>query len=194
MQLKQGSLSVDKYTSRFEELCRFSRVCQGAPKSYESWKCIKYQGGLWENIMTVVAPLEIWTDSKLVNKARVVEDCAKKVALARDTRGGNNNKGRGKYFQPRGQNFKRGGHAPQHPQGQDNLRRTNYDQFHQAKGRGKQSKTSPDLTCDHCGHFYPYDSCKLGIGGCFIFGLPGHLARDCTRGRNPNAGRNQQQG
>ncbi|XP_057759586.1 uncharacterized protein LOC130980012 [Arachis stenosperma] len=42
VQLKQGSLSVADYTSWFEELCRFSRVCQGAPESYESWKCIKY--------------------------------------------------------------------------------------------------------------------------------------------------------
>ncbi|XP_016199884.1 uncharacterized protein LOC107640895 [Arachis ipaensis] len=141
MKLKQGSLSVVVYTSRFEELYRFSRVCQGAPESYEGWKCIKYQGGLKENIMSTVAPLEIQIFSELVNKARVVEDFAKKV-----------------------------------------------------KGRGKQSKTSPDLTCDRCGHFHPYDSCKLGIGGCFICGFPGHLARDCTRERNPNARRNQQQG
>ncbi|KAL4315349.1 hypothetical protein AHAS_Ahas15G0176200 [Arachis hypogaea] len=69
MQLKQGSLSVAEYTSKFEELCRFSRVCQGAPKSYENWKCIKYQGGLRENIMTIVAPLEIRVFSELVNKS-----------------------------------------------------------------------------------------------------------------------------
>ncbi|XP_057740069.1 uncharacterized protein LOC130957213 [Arachis stenosperma] len=36
MHLKQGLLSVADYTSRFEELCRLSRVCQGAPDSYES--------------------------------------------------------------------------------------------------------------------------------------------------------------
>ncbi|XP_016206766.1 uncharacterized protein LOC107647163 [Arachis ipaensis] len=109
-------MSVTEYTSKYEKLCRFSRICQGTPESYEGWKCIKYQGGLRENIMSVVAPLEIWRFSKLVNKARVIEDCAKKVALARDTRGGNN-RGRGKYFQFRGQNFKRCGHAPQHRQG-----------------------------------------------------------------------------
>ncbi|KAL4366012.1 hypothetical protein AHAS_Ahas07G0163500 [Arachis hypogaea] len=55
MQLKQGSLSVAYYTNKFEELCRFSRVCQGVPETYESWKCIKYQRGLKDNIMTVVA-------------------------------------------------------------------------------------------------------------------------------------------
>ncbi|XP_016172670.1 uncharacterized protein LOC107615067 [Arachis ipaensis] len=189
MQLKQGSLSVAEYTSWFEKLCRFSRVCQGAPESYESWKCIKYQGGLKDNIMTVVAPLEIRIFFELVNKARVVEECAKKVTLARDTRGGNNARGRGKYFQPRAQNFKRGGHVPQ---GQGGFRRNNNDQYQHAKGRGNQSKASPDLTCDHCGRFHPNDSCKLVIGGCFACGLPGHMAKDCPRRRTPNVGQNQQ--
>ncbi|KAL4371610.1 hypothetical protein AHAS_Ahas06G0183000 [Arachis hypogaea] len=45
MQLKQGSLSVADYTRRFEELCRFFGVCQGAPETYQSWKCINYQRG-----------------------------------------------------------------------------------------------------------------------------------------------------
>ncbi|KAL4315687.1 hypothetical protein AHAS_Ahas15G0210000 [Arachis hypogaea] len=44
MQLKQSSLFVADYTSKFEELCRFSRVCEGAPETYESWNCVKYQG------------------------------------------------------------------------------------------------------------------------------------------------------
>ncbi|XP_015960214.1 uncharacterized protein LOC107484109 [Arachis duranensis] len=56
MQLKQGSLSVADYTSKFEELCRFSSACQGAPETYESWKCITYQRGLKDDIMTAVAP------------------------------------------------------------------------------------------------------------------------------------------
>ncbi|XP_057734458.1 uncharacterized protein LOC130949865 [Arachis stenosperma] len=163
MQRKQSSLSVAKYTSWFEELCRFSRVCQGAPESYESWKCINYQRDLKDTIMSAVAPLEIRVFYELVNKARVVEECAKKVTLARDNRGRNNVRGRGKYFQPWGQNFKRGGHVPQ---GQDNIRRPIFDKYHQARGRG----------------------------GCFTCGLSGHLAKDCPRGRNLNAGRNQHQG
>ncbi|KAL4321668.1 hypothetical protein AHAS_Ahas14G0133500 [Arachis hypogaea] len=69
LQLKQGFLSVADYTSQFEELCRFSRICQGAPETYESWKCINYQRGLKDNIMTDVAPLEIRIFSELVNKA-----------------------------------------------------------------------------------------------------------------------------
>ncbi|XP_025692800.1 uncharacterized protein [Arachis hypogaea] len=116
--------------------------------------------------------------SELGNKARVVKECTKKVALAKDTRGGNNNRGRGKYFQPRGQNFKR----------------PTFDQYHQARGRNNQSKTSLNLTCDRCGSFHSYDSCKLGIDGCFNCGLSGHLARNCTRERNPNVAQNQHQG
>ncbi|XP_016206701.1 uncharacterized protein LOC107647091 [Arachis ipaensis] len=120
MQLKQGSLSVADYTSKFEELCRFSRVCQGASETYESWKCIKYQRRLKDNIMTVVAPMEIRVFSDLVNKARVIEEYAKTVASSKETHGGNSSQGRGKF--------------------------------------------------------------------------PGHIARDCTRGRNQNAGQSQHQG
>ncbi|XP_015964986.1 uncharacterized protein LOC107488729 [Arachis duranensis] len=122
MQLKQGSMLVADYTNKFEELCRFSRECQGAPESYKSWKCIKYQRWLKNNIMTVVAPLEIRTFSDLVNKARVVEEYAKTWAASKETHGGNTSKGRGKYFHPRGQSFKRGGYAPQ---GQGCFRKNN---------------------------------------------------------------------
>ncbi|XP_016173012.1 cellular nucleic acid-binding protein-like [Arachis ipaensis] len=140
--------------------------------------------------MTAVAPLEIQIFSELVNKARVIEECTKTVASSRDTRGGNTNRGRGKYFQPRGQNFKRGGYAPQ---GQGGFKRNTYDQYRHAKGRGNQSKAFPDLTCVRCGCFHPNDSCKIGIGGCFHCGFPGHIARDCTRGkRTQNVGQNQQ--
>ncbi|XP_016165066.1 uncharacterized protein LOC107607652 [Arachis ipaensis] len=126
MQLKQGSLSVADYTNKFEELCRFSRVCQGAPKTYESWKCIKYQSGLKDSIMATVAPIEIRVFSDLVNKARVVEEYAKTVAASKETHGG-----QGMW--------------------------------------------------------------QISLGGCFNCGLPGHIVRDCTRGRNPSAGQSQHQ-
>ncbi|XP_016185713.1 uncharacterized protein LOC107627391 [Arachis ipaensis] len=179
------------YTNKFEELCRFSRVCQGAPETYESWKCIKYQRGLKDTIMTAVAPMKIRVFFDLVNKARVVEEYAKTVASSKETHGGSSIRGRRKYFHPRGQSFKRGGYAPQ---GQGGFRKNTHDQFQRGKGRGNQSKSSPNLACDRCGRFYPYDSCKIGIGGCFKCGLPGHIARDCTRGRNPTAGQSQHQG
>ncbi|XP_015955305.1 uncharacterized protein LOC107479716 [Arachis duranensis] len=95
MQLKQGSLSVADYTNKFEELCGFSRVCQGAPETYKSWKCIKYQRDLKDSIMTIMAPLEIRVFSDLVNKARVVEEYAKTVAASKDTHGGSPSRGHG---------------------------------------------------------------------------------------------------
>ncbi|XP_016164532.1 uncharacterized protein LOC107607055 [Arachis ipaensis] len=138
-----------------------------------------------------MAPMEIRTFSDLVNKARVVEEYAKTVALSKETHRGSSSWGRGKYFHPRGQSFKRGGYAPQ---GQGGFRKNTQDQFQRGKGRGNQSKNSPDLTCVRCGCFHSYDSCKVGLGGCFTCGLSGHIARNCTRGRNPNAGQSQHQG
>nr|XP_025647846.1 uncharacterized protein LOC112742823 [Arachis hypogaea] len=116
--------------------------------------------------MTAVAPMEIRVFSDLVNKARVVEEYAKTVAASKDAYGENTSKGRGKYYHPRGQNFKRGGSAHQ---SQGSFRKNTHDQFQRGKGRGSQS-------------------------GCFNCGLPGHIARDCTRGKNPNAGQSQHQG
>ncbi|XP_016178641.1 uncharacterized protein LOC107621117 [Arachis ipaensis] len=190
MQLKQGSMSVAEYTNKFEELCRFSRVCQGDPETFESWRYIKYQRGLKDNIMTAVAPMEIHVFSDLVNKARVVEEYAKTVVASKDTHRGSSSRGRGRYLHPRGQSFKRGVYVPQ---GQGGFRKNTHDQIQRGKGRGNQSKSSPDLTYVHCGRFHPYDSCKIGLGGCFNCGLPGHIARDCTRGRNQNAGQSQHQ-
>ncbi|XP_016206579.1 uncharacterized protein LOC107646951 [Arachis ipaensis] len=129
--------------------------------------------------------------SELVNKARVVEEYTKTIASPKETHGVNTSRGRGKYFHSRGQSFKRGGYAPQ---GQGGFRKNAQNQFQYAKGRGNQSKISPDLTCAHCGHFNPYDSCNIGLGGCFNCGLRGHIARDYTRRKNPNAGQSQHQG
>ncbi|XP_016192744.1 uncharacterized protein LOC107633651 [Arachis ipaensis] len=166
MQLKQGSLSMVDYTSRFEELCRFSRACQGALETYESWKCIKYQRGLKDDIMTAVAPIEIRIFSDLVNKARVIEEYAKTVASSRDTHGGNTSRERDDYLGQRGQNFKRDVHTPQHLLGQGNFRRDNNSQFHHMRGR------------------------RL----CYACGLPGHLAKNCRCKRSQIMGQNQQSG
>ncbi|XP_016185575.1 uncharacterized protein LOC107627238 [Arachis ipaensis] len=175
MQMKQGSMSVAEYTNKFEELCRFSRVCQGDPETYESWRCVKYQRDLKDNIMTAVASMEIRVFSDLVNKARVVEEYAKTVAASKNTHGGSSSRGRGKYFHPRGPSFKRVGYAPQ---GQGGFRKNNQNQFQYARERGNQSKDSLDLACNRSGRFHPYDSCKIGLGGCFKCGLTGHIAKD----------------
>ncbi|XP_016195749.1 uncharacterized protein LOC107636775 [Arachis ipaensis] len=147
LQLKQRSSSVANYTSQFEELCRFSRVCQGAPETYESWKRIRYQRGLKDNIMTAMAPLEIRIFSDLVNKARVVEEYAQTVASSRDTRGGNTSRERDDYLGPSGQHFKK-------------------------NGEGKQSRAySPDMKCQECGNYHPNKSYRLGFEKYYKIGI-----------------------
>ncbi|KAL4300577.1 hypothetical protein AHAS_Ahas17G0214800 [Arachis hypogaea] len=69
LQLKQGSMIVTEYTNKFEELCRFLKVYQGAPDDYEEWKCIKYEGGLRDYIMSTMLPIKIRSFSELVNKS-----------------------------------------------------------------------------------------------------------------------------
>ncbi|KAL4294005.1 hypothetical protein AHAS_Ahas18G0184800 [Arachis hypogaea] len=66
LQLKQGQMTVAEYTNMFEELCRFSRICQGASGNFEEWKCIKYEGGLQSDILSSMGPMEIRIFSDLV--------------------------------------------------------------------------------------------------------------------------------
>ncbi|KAL4315970.1 hypothetical protein AHAS_Ahas15G0238300 [Arachis hypogaea] len=116
--------------------------------------------------MTAVAPIEIHIFSDLVNKARVVEEYAKMVASSKETSGGNTSREHDDHLGPRGQNFKRNEHAPQHIRGQGDFRKNNNTQFHMAKGDGQ----------------------------CYTCGLPGHLAKDYRRGRNRGVGKSQQPG
>ncbi|XP_057760068.1 uncharacterized protein LOC130980398 [Arachis stenosperma] len=59
LQLKQDAMSISEYIDKFEELFRFSHMCQGAPGDFEEWKCIKYEGGLRSDILSSVEPMEI---------------------------------------------------------------------------------------------------------------------------------------
>ncbi|XP_016168260.1 uncharacterized protein LOC107610772 [Arachis ipaensis] len=155
-----------KYTNKFEELCRFSSVCQGALETYEKWKCIKYQRGLKNDIMIAVAPMEIRIFSDLVNKARVVEDYTKKVASSKETSGGNPSNECDDCLGPREPSFKKDGCAPQHLQGQRNFRRDNNAQFYRMREA----------------HL------------CFTCGKPGHISKYCRRRRDREKGQSQQSG
>ncbi|XP_015935303.1 uncharacterized protein LOC107461329 [Arachis duranensis] len=113
MQLKKGQMTVTEYTSRFEELCRFSRICQGALEDFIESKCIKYEGGLQSDILSFVAPMEIRVFFELVNKSRVAEDCVRKAAAEKGSLRVPFQRPSGRNFAPRGRNFKRGGFVPQ---------------------------------------------------------------------------------
>ena len=70
LQLQQGGRSVQEYIAKFEELCKFSTICQQNPD--EAWKYVKFEGGLREDILAVVRPMEIRDFTNLVNKCRLV--------------------------------------------------------------------------------------------------------------------------
>ena len=78
LQLRQGSKSVSKYIAKFEELCKFSTIYQLNPD--EVWKCIKFEGGLREDILATVGLMEIRDFASLVNKCRLIEEYNKKLA------------------------------------------------------------------------------------------------------------------
>ncbi|XP_016200414.1 uncharacterized protein LOC107641434 [Arachis ipaensis] len=117
MQLKQGQMTVTEYTSRFEDLCHFSRICQGALEYFAEWKCIKYEGGLQSDILSFVALMEIRVFSELVNKSRVAEECVRKAAAEKGSLRVPFQRTPGRNFALRGRNFKRGGFVPQQNQG-----------------------------------------------------------------------------
>ncbi|MED6139342.1 hypothetical protein PIB30_082964 [Stylosanthes scabra] len=79
-------MTVAEYTRKFEELCRFSRIGQGNSTEFEEWKCIKFEGGLREELLAFVGPMEIRTFAELVNKSQLVEGCSKKLEAAQENR------------------------------------------------------------------------------------------------------------
>ena len=81
MSLRQGTMNVAEYTAKFEEQCKFSTIYQRNPD--EQWKCVKFEGGLREEILASIGPMEIRDYAALVNKCRLVEDCNHKLAVAR---------------------------------------------------------------------------------------------------------------
>ncbi|XP_057745442.1 uncharacterized protein LOC130963329 [Arachis stenosperma] len=143
MQLKQGHMTVADYTSKFEELCRFSRICQGEPEDFAKWKCIKYEGGLRSDILSFVAPMEIRIFSELVNKSRVAEDCVRKAAVEKGSLRVPFQRLSGRNFAPRGRNFKREGFVSQQTQGQGNYRKPNTN-VNQGRRFGKQPQQDPN--------------------------------------------------
>ena len=62
---------------------------------------MKFEGGLQEDILTTIGPMEIMDFPTLVNKSRVVRACNKKLVAARST-SGNFKKG----LAPQGSRFK----------------------------------------------------------------------------------------
>ena len=68
-----------EYIAKFEELCKFSTIYQWNP---EVWKCVKFEGGLREDILVAVEPMEIREFATPVNKCKLVKEYNRKLKIA----------------------------------------------------------------------------------------------------------------
>ena len=112
MHLRQGNSSISECIAKLEELCKFSTIYQRNPNKV--WKCVKFEGGLREDILTTIGPMEIRDFPTLVNKCRSVEDCNKKLVAIRSA-GRNFKKGlalQGPRFKPKFQHAGNKGKQP----------------------------------------------------------------------------------
>nr|XP_025685269.1 uncharacterized protein LOC112786061 [Arachis hypogaea] len=155
-------MTITEYTNKFEKLCRFSRICQGAPEDFAGWKYIKYEGGLWSEFLNSVAPIDIRVFSELVNKSRVAEECVRKAAAEKGSMRIPFQRTPGRNFAPRGRNFKYGGFIQQPNLGQGNFRRPNNNAN---QGRRFRKQPQQDLSCQRCRKHHPGVPCILGAEG-----------------------------
>ncbi|XP_016195245.1 uncharacterized protein LOC107636236 [Arachis ipaensis] len=177
LQLKLGQMTVTEYMNMFEELCQFSRICQGAPGGFEEWKCIKYEEGLRSDILSSVGPMEIRIFSDLVNKSKVAEKCLRKAAMVENDHQESYRKEYNPNLTPRNQEFKRNGYRPRPFQGWNSHEEGG---SRQGNGEGKQGrKYSEDLRCRMCGNFHLDRPCLLGSGLCFTCRKKGHKSWNC---------------
>ena len=72
MRLQQGNMSVFEYAAKFKELCKFLTINQH--NLDKVWKCIKFEGGLREDILASVRPMEIQDYVALVSKCKLVKE------------------------------------------------------------------------------------------------------------------------
>ena len=164
MILYQGTMNIIEYTTKFEEVSKFSTIYQRNPD--EQWKCIKFEGGLGDDILASVGPMEICDYAMLVNKCLLVEDCNCKLAMAKSEM-------YKKKLVPQGQKFKQ--QPPKKP-------------FQSGGFKGKQpQKLAGNLprlvkgqVCPKCGKHHVGHPCYAGQNVCFRCGKLRYMTKDYT--------------
>ncbi|XP_057719599.1 uncharacterized protein LOC130934029 [Arachis stenosperma] len=157
MQLKQGDMTIAEYARLREEL------------------------------MNSVVPLEIRNFAELVNKSKLVEECSKKLAIARASRREDLQRDFVQNLAPQGHNFKAIGQF-QHwngnhravslltcNNGSDNnrdIRQGHESQPHQAHN---------GVICPTYGKNHGSRLCRVRTGLCYYCNKEGHRARDCRK-------------
>ncbi|XP_016199566.1 uncharacterized protein LOC107640566 [Arachis ipaensis] len=182
MQLKQEDMTIAEYARKFDDLCRFSKICQGNPADFEEWKCLKFEGGLREELMNSVVPLEIRNFAELVNKSKLVEECSKKAAIARADRREASRRDLIQNLAPQGRNFKANDQYRRQNRNQRNgdfLARNNNNNHNYNLGQERGGQSQGISICSRCGKDHGNRPCQYGTNNCYTCGEPGHMARAC---------------
>ncbi|XP_057741336.1 uncharacterized protein LOC130959957 [Arachis stenosperma] len=198
MQLKQGNTTIVEYARKFGDLCCFSKICQGDPADLEEWKCFKFEGGLCVDLMSSIVSLEIRNFAELVNKSKLVEECIKKVTVAKVSRQGfpprrlsnHQTAGRSVHFKARGirqcKNLQVGNITD---------RRMGKNGGKARQGNGKRAHQAYINTAyKECGKEHDNRSCQFGSPNCYACRELEHIAKDCLKGFTRNPVSTQQQG
>ncbi|KAL4344533.1 hypothetical protein AHAS_Ahas11G0187900 [Arachis hypogaea] len=135
--------------------------------------------------MNSVVSLEIRNFAKLVNKSKLVEECSKKVTIARARCREDSQRDFVQNLAPHGRNFKaigqfqywNGNHQDvsllTRNNGSDNNR--DIEQGHESQPHQAQS----GVVCPTCGKHHGSRLCRFRTGLCYYCNKEGHRARDC---------------
>ena len=157
MQLKQGSMIVGEYASKFEELGKDSTFFY---HQEERMKCIKFENGLKDELRKAVGILEIVDFPTLIHKCRFLKDFE------------NNQNIKPKYFGPQTNKNKRNEGKPYNcPQWRT--------QSNQSSSRKSSRPVYDHITCFKCKQGHHAKDCHLKGPVCFKCGKLGQLFSKC---------------
>ncbi|XP_057954119.1 uncharacterized protein LOC131148436 [Malania oleifera] len=160
MNLTQGSLTVQQYAAKFQELSRFAPFM--IPD--EAKKAWKFQRSLRSEIRKQMAILHLQDFATLVDKATVAEDSCCHNILLEDA----------EVQVPKKRS------AP--PSSSSGTRQGNWKK----NSGGTSQNTVHFQHCSLCGRRHPRQ-CWLDVGACMRCGKQGHQARDCSMQGNSGA-------
>ncbi|XP_016185554.1 uncharacterized protein LOC107627215 [Arachis ipaensis] len=166
MQLKQEDMIIAEYAHKFDDLCRFSKICQGNPADFEEWKCLN----------------------------KLVEECSKKAAIARADRREASRRDLIQNLAPQGRNFKANDQYRRQNRNQRNgdfFARNNNNNHNYNLGQERGGQSQGISICSRYGKDHGNRLCQYGTKNCYTCGEPGHMARACPNRFVQNPARTQ---